>query len=46
MTRFIYNEAMSTAFRDRQRQGCRCRAYKEVFMACLETLYSLPSTVV
>jgi len=21
-------------FRDRQRQGCRCRAYREVFTAC------------
>ena len=39
----LYYEAGSTVFRDRQRQGCRCRAYREVFTACLDTLYCLPS---
>ena len=43
MTSALYFEVSSTVFRDRQRQGCRCRAYREVFTACLDTLYCLPS---
>ena len=44
MTSALYFEVSRTVFRDRQRQGCRCRAYREVFTACLDTLYCLPST--